>query len=134
MKLLIIIIFLLAAPLGLSFGETAEKSQPLTIQIVYDNNEFDPDLTPEWGFSCFIKGKEKTLLFDTGGNGKILLSNMEKLKVKPEEVEASSKKKAIMRSDNRFLRRSIEKLLNFKGRGSWSGVSGYKKGQRLEAS
>jgi len=87
MKLLIIILFLMAVPLSLSFGETAEKPQPLTVQIVYDNNEFDPDLTPEWGFSCFIKGKEKTLLFDTGGNGKILLSNMEKLKIKPEEID-----------------------------------------------
>lgn len=55
--------------------------------IVYDNNPFDEKLTNDWGFSCFIKGLEKSILFDTGKNGRILLSNMEKLGIRPEEVE-----------------------------------------------
>lgn len=87
MKLVLITVFFVATILNFSFGEPLPKKQPLIIRIVYDNNEFNPDLTPEWGFSCFIKGKEKTLLFDTGGNGKTLLSNMEKLKIKPEDVD-----------------------------------------------
>jgi 7,8-dihydropterin-6-yl-methyl-4-(beta-D-ribofuranosyl)aminobenzene 5'-phosphate synthase len=55
--------------------------------IVYDNNSFDKKLEKDWGFSCFIKGMEKSILFDTGTNGQTLLSNMEKLGIHPEEIE-----------------------------------------------
>jgi 7,8-dihydropterin-6-yl-methyl-4-(beta-D-ribofuranosyl)aminobenzene 5'-phosphate synthase len=61
--------------------------QPIRIIIVYDNNSFDEKLRNDWGFSCFIKGLEKSILFDTGKNGGILLSNMEKLGIRPEDVE-----------------------------------------------
>jgi 7,8-dihydropterin-6-yl-methyl-4-(beta-D-ribofuranosyl)aminobenzene 5'-phosphate synthase len=55
--------------------------------VVYDNNPFDENLTRDWGFSCFIEGLEKTILFDTGKDGEILLSNMEKLGIHPEEID-----------------------------------------------
>jgi len=55
--------------------------------IVYDNNSFDKKLEKDWGFTCFIKGLEKSILFDTGKNGHILLSNLEKLGIHPEEIE-----------------------------------------------
>ena len=55
--------------------------------IVYDNNSFDEKLKRDWGFCCFIKGLEKSILFDTGKNGQILLSNMEKFGIHPEEIE-----------------------------------------------
>ena len=87
MKFIVMTLFLIMVLSNLSFGDTEKKTKPLTLLVVYDNDEYDPDLTPEWGFSCFVKVKEKTLLFDTGGNGKTLLSNMEKLKIKPEEVD-----------------------------------------------
>lgn len=54
---------------------------------VYDNNPFDKKLDNDWGFSCFIKGLEKSILFDTGTNGYILLSNMEKLGIRPEDID-----------------------------------------------
>ena len=41
--------------------------------VVYDNRTLDPDLSPAWGFSCLV-GDD--LLFDTGGDGPRLLSNM----------------------------------------------------------
>ncbi|MEA3459650.1 MAG: MBL fold metallo-hydrolase, partial [Chloroflexota bacterium] len=44
--------------------------------IVYDNRTLDPNLSPAWGFSCLV-GDD--LLFDTGGDGHRLLSNMEKM-------------------------------------------------------
>jgi len=55
--------------------------------IVYDNNTLDEKLEPDWGFSCFIRGLEKSILFDTGGNGKILLANIEKLGIHPGAVD-----------------------------------------------
>lgn len=62
-------------------------NQPIQMRIVYDNNPFDEKLEKDWGFSCFIKGLEKSILFDTGKNGQILLSNMEKLGIRPEEID-----------------------------------------------
>jgi len=55
--------------------------------VVYDNNPFDPALQTDWGFSCFIQGAEKNILFDTGTNGNILLSNMNGLDIKPQNVD-----------------------------------------------
>jgi len=48
--------------------------------IVYDNNRYDRRLIPAWGFSCVVTVPDKTILFDTGGDGGILLDNMKKLK------------------------------------------------------
>lgn len=48
----------------------------MKIAVVYDNETLDPDLSPAWGFSCLV-GDD--LLFDTGGDGPRLLSNMEKM-------------------------------------------------------
>ncbi|KYK38135.1 MAG: MBL fold metallo-hydrolase [Theionarchaea archaeon DG-70] len=60
----------------------------MKITIIYDNYPFDSRLKTEWGFSCFIEGLEKTLLFDTGGNGEILISNMQKLGIDPQSIDA----------------------------------------------
>ena len=48
----------------------------LHITVVYDNNPYKEGLTTSWGFACVIKGAEKTILFDTGGNRALLLNNM----------------------------------------------------------
>ena len=59
----------------------------LSITVVYDNNPYKEELETAWGFSCIIKGTEKTILFDTGGDGSILLSNMGKLDINPKEID-----------------------------------------------
>jgi len=59
----------------------------LQMTVVYDNNAFGENLKADWGFSCLIRGLEKSVLFDTGTNGKILLSNMEKLGIHPGEID-----------------------------------------------
>ena len=64
-----------------------KKNGIVTMTIVYDNNSFRPDLRAAWGFACFIEGLEKTILFDTGGDGRVLLSNMEKLGISPEKID-----------------------------------------------
>jgi 7,8-dihydropterin-6-yl-methyl-4-(beta-D-ribofuranosyl)aminobenzene 5'-phosphate synthase len=66
------------------FAGTAE---PITITVVYNNVPYDEDLTTSWGLSMFIQGLEDTILFDTGGDGSILLSNMEKLEINPQTIE-----------------------------------------------
>ncbi|MGQ9673961.1 MAG: MBL fold metallo-hydrolase [Candidatus Aminicenantales bacterium] len=59
----------------------------LRMIVVYDNNPFDERLKTDWGFSCLVEGLEKSILFDTGGSGEILLSNMEKLGIRPEKID-----------------------------------------------
>jgi 7,8-dihydropterin-6-yl-methyl-4-(beta-D-ribofuranosyl)aminobenzene 5'-phosphate synthase len=60
----------------------------ITVIIVYDNNHYDNRLTTAWGFSCVVKSPQKTILFDTGGDGTILLYNMAKLRIDPKEIDA----------------------------------------------
>ena len=55
--------------------------------IVYDNNASSEMLQADWGFSCFIKGLEKSIFFDTGKKGEILLSNMENLGIHPDVID-----------------------------------------------
>lgn len=60
----------------------------MVITIVYDNNPGRKDLTPGWGFACVVQGLEKTILFDTGGDGRILLENMRRLSLDPGGIDA----------------------------------------------
>lgn len=60
----------------------------MKITIIYDNTAFRKDLQADWGFSCLIEEKDTPkILFDTGANGEILLSNMEKLGIDPLLIE-----------------------------------------------
>lgn len=63
------------------------KSADTSVTILYDNNRFDRRLKTGWGFSCLVQGCEKTVLFDTGGDGDALLGNMRLLGVKPSQVD-----------------------------------------------
>jgi len=59
----------------------------VVITVVYDNNPGLEGLTTDWGFGCLIQGTQKTILFDTGGNGRILLENMGRLNLDPNEID-----------------------------------------------
>ncbi len=59
----------------------------MTITIIYDNEISKEGLDSDWGFSCLIeKEGSSTILFDTGANDSILLSNMKKLKIDPSTI------------------------------------------------
>jgi 7,8-dihydropterin-6-yl-methyl-4-(beta-D-ribofuranosyl)aminobenzene 5'-phosphate synthase len=61
--------------------ETQETGMPITqvitIAILYDNQVSDQRLGSAWGFSALIVDGNNTLLFDTGGDGQLLLQNMQ---------------------------------------------------------
>lgn len=59
----------------------------MTITIVCDNNAYREGLETAWGFSALIVGAEKTILFDTDGDGSMLLGNMEKLGIDPQSID-----------------------------------------------
>ena len=59
----------------------------VTVTVIYDNNVYKRGLQAAWGFSCLVKGTEKTILFDTGGNGLLLMQNMKHLEIDPMEID-----------------------------------------------
>ena len=61
--------------------------EKISATIIYDNNLYKQGLETAWGFSALITGAEKTVLFDTGGDGPILLGNMEKLGIEPSSID-----------------------------------------------
>lgn len=60
----------------------------MQIKIIYDNTTYDEDLKADWGFSCLVEVPDAPkILFDTGASGGILLSNMQRLGIKPETID-----------------------------------------------
>jgi len=60
----------------------------MKVNIIYDNTAFRRDLQSDWGFSALIEVENiPKILLDTGTDGKILLSNMEKLGIDPAQIE-----------------------------------------------
>lgn len=59
----------------------------VTMITIYDNYRHHPDLETGWGFSCLVDTDGRKLLFDTGGEGSILLGNMKKLGIDPKEID-----------------------------------------------
>lgn len=55
----------------------------MKITILYDNTKFINQLESDWGFAALIEAENHNILFDAGGNGRILLGNMEKLSIDP---------------------------------------------------
>ena len=72
---------LMSTSVLLSIGGPVASSTdgPAQMTVVFNNVPFDQSLTTCWGLSCFIRYKDKGILFDTGGDGEVLLSNMGKL-------------------------------------------------------
>jgi 7,8-dihydropterin-6-yl-methyl-4-(beta-D-ribofuranosyl)aminobenzene 5'-phosphate synthase len=48
----------------------------LRLTILFDNQPSPAGLTALWGFAALIETGERTLLFDTGSNGRVLLKHM----------------------------------------------------------
>ena len=61
--------------------EHADGAEKISITIIYDNYMFKEGTTPDWGFACFIEGTGKTILFDAGYSGQILLQNSDSLDI-----------------------------------------------------
>jgi len=61
----------------------------MKITIVCDNKiaKDIKGLKRGWGFSCFIQTKERNILFDTGWDVDILISNMQLLGLNPKDID-----------------------------------------------
>ena len=56
------------------------------ITIIYDNTSTRKALKADWGFGALVEAHGKTILFDSGENGRILLDNMRVLKINPQSI------------------------------------------------
>jgi len=59
----------------------------INITVIYDNNPYKEGMKTAWGFGCVIRGTEKIILFDTGGDGQLLLENMSTMGVDVNSIE-----------------------------------------------
>lgn len=76
-----------APPAGLADSAGLLPADDISITVVYDNYLHARGLGAQWGFSCFIEGAGKRILFDTGGNDSVLLSNMDSLSIDPGDID-----------------------------------------------
>ena len=72
---------------ALANAPTPADKSTVTLRVVYDNYAHDKALQTDWGFACLITGLEKTILFDTGGKGDVLLANFEKTGLRPTDPQ-----------------------------------------------
>ena len=63
------------------------SAKEITMTILYDNYVYEQNTRADWGFSCLIEGTEKTILFDTGYDGTILLENVDSLNIDLSRIE-----------------------------------------------
>jgi 7,8-dihydropterin-6-yl-methyl-4-(beta-D-ribofuranosyl)aminobenzene 5'-phosphate synthase len=85
----------LAATIGGAFvavnvigGEStsAQVSHEVSIVTVFDNCTVNPELATRWGLGAVVMTPSANILFDTGSDGRILLSNMSKLGIRPKAI------------------------------------------------
>ena len=103
-KFLCFLLLIALAGLGMLVGSSCESLQQeakpgqekpsampveraVTIVVVYDNYQVNSNLSPAWGFGCVIRTPTQDILFDTGGDSSILLSNMEKMNIDPKDID-----------------------------------------------
>ncbi|MBN2213598.1 MAG: MBL fold metallo-hydrolase [Bacteroidales bacterium] len=69
------------------FVESETEKPEIVLISVYDNYMVNPELKTSWGFACVIETPAEKLLFDTGGDPVILLSNMQKMNIDPGSID-----------------------------------------------
>jgi 7,8-dihydropterin-6-yl-methyl-4-(beta-D-ribofuranosyl)aminobenzene 5'-phosphate synthase len=62
-------------------------SESARLTILFDNVPGRPGLDSLWGFAAVIETGSRTILFDTGSNGRVLLKNMAALGIDPAAVD-----------------------------------------------
>ena len=63
-----------------------QEEGAMKVTILYDNEALE-GFRSGWGFSCLIDQAGDRTLFDTGWDGKLLLSNMEKASIDPKTID-----------------------------------------------
>jgi len=59
----------------------------MKVTILYDNTTRDERVPADFGFACLVEAHGRTILFDTGSNGALLLDNMAALHIDPLSID-----------------------------------------------
>jgi 7,8-dihydropterin-6-yl-methyl-4-(beta-D-ribofuranosyl)aminobenzene 5'-phosphate synthase len=86
-SILLISLFLFNVVIIVSAESAEVTNADLNITVLYDNYIFKEGLKADWGFACLVEGLDKTILFDVGTHGSILLNNAKKLGVNLKNVD-----------------------------------------------
>ncbi|MDY6821754.1 MAG: MBL fold metallo-hydrolase [Deferribacterota bacterium] len=70
----------------ISIGAESEEKPEIILTSVYDNYQINPKLKTSWGFGCLIDTSAERILFDTGGDSEVLLSNLQKMDIDPKSI------------------------------------------------
>lgn len=73
-------------PVAVPTPVVSSGGRPVTITVVFDNNAYRPGLETAWGFACIVQLGDRSILFDTGADGRMLLANMAALGFHPDEL------------------------------------------------
>ena len=63
--------------------------ESLRITVVYDNWSYAPGVFTDWGFACLLQGLQQTLLFDSGRIASTFVSNLNKLGIDHQRIDAA---------------------------------------------
>jgi len=69
------------------FRSETTKGRDVEITIIYDNYPAYENFQGDWGFSCLIEGKDKTILFDTGTKSEVFSKNLKKLNIDIQSID-----------------------------------------------
>ncbi len=75
----------LSDPASVALSNGIDKQ--VIVKIIYDNTSKSDAFKADWGYSIFIDGLEKRILFDFGTKPGIFMSNFKKLGIDPKEVD-----------------------------------------------
>lgn len=65
---------------------TNSPENAVLVTIIYDNYQDDTSLETDWGFACLVEYQGEKLLFDAGRKIDLYRKNVNKLKIKPEQI------------------------------------------------
>jgi 7,8-dihydropterin-6-yl-methyl-4-(beta-D-ribofuranosyl)aminobenzene 5'-phosphate synthase len=65
-----------------------QSAGDIQITILYDNTIYTPETKLDWGFSAFVQGTEKTILFDAGTRPEVFWHNVKILGINITSVDA----------------------------------------------
>jgi 7,8-dihydropterin-6-yl-methyl-4-(beta-D-ribofuranosyl)aminobenzene 5'-phosphate synthase len=87
-------------------GDNARAADPeLEIRVIYDNTSAREDVKEDWGFSSVVTFRGRRVLFDSGTDPDLFMTNLAKMDVAPASIE-----KAIISHEHRDHRSGVYKL------------------------
>jgi 7,8-dihydropterin-6-yl-methyl-4-(beta-D-ribofuranosyl)aminobenzene 5'-phosphate synthase len=87
------------------------RRSDVILRVLFDDKQFLKGLATGWGFSCYIEGASRSILFDTGADDEVLLANMSKLGIRPWTIDM-----IFISNEKKDHRGGLDKVLDYGGK------------------